>query len=478
MFGDKMQGATGGQKPMDLPVRPDIRVNVIRDAHQCELMLQRTNPNTAPPLLGDLQAALTEKGVLYGINEEFLQSLTQDPIFNKQLVVAQGKKPTVGQDGSLRFLVSTERDLRPAIREDGTADYKDLGYVHNVEKGQPLCDIIPPEKGEDGMDVLGQVLEGIYGREAPSPQGLGTEISEDGLQLLAAVSGNAVVHKNVVTVQEVLKIKGNVDNSTGDIYFVGDVYVGGDVFSGFTVSGVNLIIRGNVEGATLIAAGNVSLAQGMNGMNRGVINAVGSVKAKYLQNCTIKTEGDVYADTIMYSHLECDGSVELGGKRATLIGGRSYLAGRLIAKTLGTEAHTATEINMATTGMVAKRQVEQLSANIQTIDGEIVKLVQNLNRLDSLRKQNRLTQEHASVIQEIKERYIALNSDRKNVVAALEDIKSRQLQESSLNSYIECKGRVHAGVRITFGPLIYNVQDSFVNSRIGIIDGDIRISSL
>lgn len=475
MFGDKIQEVTG-QEPVF--VKPIIQVNVIRDAHQCELILRRPHPNTVPPLLGDLQKALADKGVTYGVQGELLYSLTQDPIFDKPLIVAQGKLPTVGKDGSLNFLISTERDLRPTILEDGTADYKNLGYVNNVEKGQPLCEIIPPEKGEDGINVYGQVLEGIYGKEAPSPQGGGTEISDDGRHLLAAVSGNAVVHKNVVTVQEVLKIRGNIDNSTGDIYFVGDVHVSGDVMSGFTVSGANLVIRGNVEGATLIAAGDVSLAQGMNGMNRGSITAMGSVKAKYLQNCTVKAEGDIYADYIMYSHLECDGSVELGGKRATLIGGRSYIAGRLIAKTLGTEAHTATEIYMATTGMSMKHKVEELNAEIQAIDGEILKLVQGLNRLDSLRKQNRLTQEHASVIQQIKERYVALNSDRKKRVATLDQIKQRQLEQSSLNSYIECKGRVHSGVRIAFGPLIYNVQDSFVNSRIGIIDGDIKISSL
>jgi len=476
MVGDKVQEVMGQQEPVF--AKPIIQVNVIRDAHQCEIILKKPQPNTAPPLLDDLQKALADKGVTYGIFNDILHSLTLDPIFDRPLVVAQGKLPTVGKEGSLRFLISTERELRPTILPDGTADYKKLGYVNNVEKGQPLCEIIPPEKGEDGINVYGQVLEGIYGKAAPSPQGAGTEITPDGKLLVAAVAGNAVVSKNVVTVQEVLKIKGNVDNSTGDIYFVGDVQVDGDVVSGFTISGTNLIIRGNVEGATLIAAGDVTLAQGMNGMNRGTITATGNVRAKYLQNCTVKAEGDIYADYIMYSHLECDGNVELSGKRAALIGGRSYIAGRLIAKTIGTEAHTATEINMAISGMSIKHKVEQLTADIQNIDGEILKLVQNLNRLDSLRKQNRLTQKHVAIIRQIKERYVALNNDRKKLVENLEEIKQRQLRQSSLNSYIECKGKVHAGVRIAFGPLIYNVQDSFVNSRIGIVDGDIKISSL
>jgi uncharacterized protein (DUF342 family) len=473
------QGPEDGQ-PADPPTKPVIILKVTRDNLELELQFQRSGTNTSDPLYEDVMAEIAALGIVYGVNESNIRHLCEKPVYNRVFVVARGASPKVGEDGYLKFLVDTNHELRPKIREDGTADFKDLGLVSNVTKDMPLCEVHPPEKGEDGMDLYGNVLEGKYGKEANPPIGTNTALNEEKTMVVALVDGNVEYRKGAINIMDVLRIGGNVDNSTGDIDFVGDVIVNGYVVSGFKIkSQGSVVVKGGVEGAGIEARGDITINEGMNGMNRGTLVAGGNIKCRYIQSCFIKAEQDIYADTVMYCTLECSGNVELSGKRAALIGGRSSIAGRLIAKTIGTDSHVATEIRMVSTGLLKSRELEELSRSIARMDGEITKLVQVMTRFDDLQKKGaRLDADQLKGLATVKENYVTLAQQRKDAAAQLEHSKLEQLDASGENSYIECKGRVHTGVKITFGPLNMLVRESFVNSRIHTYDGEIAVATL
>ncbi|MDR2909714.1 MAG: FapA family protein [Oscillospiraceae bacterium] len=464
----------------ELPTKPNMLVSIIRDGNEAEIIIQRTGQNTQNPLMEDLAAALSEKGVTAGIKEDLLREMTVAPVYNQSITVAAGTKPTVGADGSLRYLIKTDLTLRPALREDGTADYKDLGFINTVEAGQRLVEIVPPAIGAEGFDVRGNILPGLPGKAAAPPKGQGTEVAEDGAFLLAAVTGHAETdRRGIVIVKEVIKVK-NVDNSTGDLIFPGDILIQGDVAAGFNVRSTNgsIIVKGTVDAATLEAKGDITIGDGVMGQDRAVIYARGNVKCRFLQNCAVKAEGNIYADTIMYCELECDGDVELTGKRAAIIGGNSYIAGMLNCKGLGTEAHTATYIKMCAASMGQKRELDGLNAEVARIDGEIAKIVQILNRFDELQKQNRLTAEHVRTVSTVKDNYRGLNEQRIKAAERIAELQKGAVNAHAQSSFIICAGRVHSGVKVVFGPLVLNVTDSFANSRILIIDGDIRVTAI
>jgi len=476
---DSQQPANQQEEEAAPPTKPVILVRVVRDNLEVELEIQRTGTNTSDPLLEDLMEALAEKGVAFGIETQVLQTLCRRPTYNNAFVVARGKAPKVGADGFLKYLVHTTRELRPKINPDGTADFKDLGFIQNVLKDQPLCEIHAPQKGADGRNVLDEVLEGIFGKEPPSPMGANTVISEDGTMLLAAVDGNVEVKNGVISIVEVLKIAGNIDNSTGDIKFTGDVIISGDVVSGFKVqSGGSIQVRGSVEGATLEAAMDISIGESMNGMSRGVLSAGRNVKCKYIQSCYVKAQGDIFADTLMYCTVECGGNVELSGKRGALIGGRASIAGKLIAKTIGTSTHTATEVNMCAADPVKTKQIADMVENIKRLDMEIQKLMQVLARYEDIAKKVKLTPEQIAAIKTVKDSYVLYSQQRKDSAVSLGEMQSEQLEASLAKSYAECKDRIHTGVRFTFGPISMMVTESFVYSRIFASEGQVMTAPL
>ena len=116
--------------------------------------------------------------------------------------------------------------------EHGRVDYFHLNLVQNVEKGQPICQIVPPVEGIPGRNVLDEEIPCKEGKMPVLPKGRNTEASEDGMQLLAVKAGRVEFSGRSFLVKSVLEIGGNVDFSTGNINFVGDVHIHGDVSSG------------------------------------------------------------------------------------------------------------------------------------------------------------------------------------------------------------------------------------------------------
>ncbi|MCL2069253.1 MAG: FapA family protein, partial [Oscillospiraceae bacterium] len=207
----------------ELPKKPIFSFKATSDRLQVEMEMLPGGLNTLPPTYEELIGEVEGFGVKFGIREDALRDLAGKPFASCTITVAQGKAGEIGEDGYLNYVIETDRSMRPKERDDGTIDYRDLGFIQNVMKGQTLVEVYGAKKGADGMDVYGQVIEGRYGKEPYSPLGKNTEMNEEKTALVASCDGSVSVTKGICTVIDQLKINGNVDNSTGDINFVGDV---------------------------------------------------------------------------------------------------------------------------------------------------------------------------------------------------------------------------------------------------------------
>ena len=458
------------------PKKPVINFRVSNDLMEVEMEFLPSGPRTLPPACEDVRAGLQELGVKFGIFEDALREICANPMFERGFLVARGRAPEVGADGYVKFLVETERTLRPKEQADGTMDYRDLGYTVNVHKGQPLCEIHHAQKGADGMDVYGQVLEGRWGKDPPSPLGKNTEMNEDNTLLLASCDGSVSVTRGIANVIDQLVINGNVDNSTGDINFPGNVVVKGDVVAGFRVTAAgNISVQGSVEGAQLEAKGDVAVAEGVNGMERGSISAGGSVRSKYIQSCFVNAQGDVYADSIMYCNIECAGNLELSGKRGRLIGGRAVVVGFIRANTIGTDSHVPTVLSLGQAGGLEK-EIGAFNRELAGYVKEEGRLTQLMERLEALRQQNRLTPDLQSTQEAAGNSLRLTQANRTKTQLKLASVKAEQIRRQALasQSYVSCRGRIHTGVTIQFGTLSMTVNQSVANSRVMLVDGEIR----
>ena len=462
------------------PTPAKITITLARENHEAEMLLERTGSHTVDPTMAELRDALASKGITTGIKDDILTRMVVDPPYNNKVIIAVGTRPEVGKDGELRYKIRIDRSLKPKISEDGSVDYKDIGFTNNVEQGQELVEIVAPTQGDSGVDVLGKEIPGLWGKEPISPKGENTDLTEDGTLLLAKVAGNAVYYKGTISVQEVLKIRGDIDNATGDINFAGDIQIGGHIADGFKVTSNNgsITVKGTVGAAHLYAKKDIIIGDGVNGMNRATITAEGNIRSRFLQNCTVRATGTVFADTVMHTNIECDGDVEIAGKRGQIMGGSTVIAGKLLVKGgIGTPNNLATNITMSAQSVSKEREREEMQERLKQIDSDITKTVQVLNRFEALKNMGKLADAQLVIVDQTRNAYQSLTDQRGQIAQELEDLDHARLSGAQ-DSYVECKGKIYAGVKFTFGPLSFAANNDYVNSRVGVIDGEIKFTTL
>lgn len=415
----------------------------------------------------DVIGFLTQQGITYGICEKEVRSFCQDGRFYSEVICAKGIRPVDGTDGFIEYFFNTNTEYKPKEREDGTIDFRDLEMVKNIKKDAVLCKITPPEPGTDGTDVFGHVVPFVAGRFPVLPTGTNTIVSEDGLSLIAGVDGCIEYKKSVINVSDVFYVRGDVDSASGNINAIGSVVVQGDVREGFSVkAGKDISIRGMAEGALIEAQGTISISNGMNGMGKGTLKAGGNIVGKYFENAIIISENDIYADILMNCRATAQGSIILKGRKASLIGG-SYQAGqKIIVKSIGTSAYTATAVTIQSKQLDDKLTIGKEENNAEQLEQ---KRLQAQNELEDFQKKfaglassNNAGRENLLIKAAIMKK-VQLGEAVKAIEAKIQNLKETT---NELSDYkIVGSSIVYTGTKMTIGPFNININNDYSNTK-------------
>ncbi len=465
----------GAEKP-----RMDLRVST--DNLAAYLRVRTSGPQqavTAEEVVGFLK----ENGIVHGVCSDSIRDFCEHRKFFLELTCALGEAPEDEEDGRLEYRFKTGKNMIPAVRKDGTVDYKDLGLVQNVSKGEVLCRIVPPAPGRDGVDVYGRRVPFRKGRMPVFPSGRNTVVSKDGLELTAAVDG-CIEYRDkgqILNVSESFILRGSVDASSGNIDFIGAVTILGDVLNGFSVrAGGDLIIRGMAEGAQLKSGGNLVLSNGMKGMGDGRIEAAGDVSAKYIENASVSCGGTVRADVLLNSIVSAGDSVSLHGPNALLVGGTCTAGRRVLARTIGSESGTRTEVCISSP--LLTRLLVRGGAN-----GEREALGQELEKerqaQEILRAQSdtvaRIIADGNCSLQQMNALLKALMAKRAESMKKIDAMAARLEQmeqaekESAANFSVTGTRIVYAGARIMIGECRLALESDYSNTKFYIRKGHI-----
>ncbi len=428
----------------------------------------------------EIKEQMYESGIVYGINEILLYELTKNRLYNNKYLIAKGEAPTVGKPSSLSFKFdNSSRNLKPKVLKDGTVDYRNLDWVKMANVGDVLVELNPPTEGDEGINVLGERIPGLIGKDSVHlPKGKNTKISEDGLKLISEVAGQIIYMDNKVNVVEVLEIQGDVGVGTGNINFNGSVIVRGNVLTEFSIKALgNVEIYGMLEGAEIYSGGNILVGKGITGMSKSNIRAEGNVTAKIIQDANIIAGGNVYADGIMHSEIKCDGFIEVKGKKGLLVGGKAIVRNGINAKIIGSPMGTLTEIYV---GLDASK-LEEYTKKVKELKSMKVKYnnyVQSLNSMLKAKAQGMSCNKNkkASFLNTIN-----TVKDLKNSIEILQEdvLELKPLIESNLyRGDIIIEKVIYQGVNIKMGNIIKNIEDEAYSCKIKNIDGNIKIIPL
>ena len=445
----------------DHNVIKQIEVEVGSNRMHAYMTLYPPDAGAPPASYADVIYALRKKGVVYGVKKEAIKKLLNPTVPQGPVDVAEGKEPVDGEDAKLVYMFDVDEKLKPKELEDGSVDHYDLGVTHNVEEEQTLVIKIPAGPGEPGWKVTGEKMPARPGRDVPLPRGEGTQVSPDGLELFAIVSGQrrTIYHNNQVSkinIDPIFRVGKDVDFSTGNIGFVGDIMVEGSVRDGFKVeAGGNIEVKGTVEGAEINSrGGSVQIKVGIQGHAKAAITAQTEVKVGYIMDSEVTSYGDVIVDTIIrHSRVNAKRKVIVKDIKGEIVGGVVRAAEEVEARFIGSSSYAATEVRIEDFTLIKKREkldelngkIKEGEENLEKLSKVIEMLKTSGGKLDALpkdKKEQILRQ--VQVYPRLQERVVAYKQER--------DVLEAELRNTTPGR-IKVLDTIYPNVKVTIGSI-------------------------
>lgn len=446
----------------------------------------------------ELEGALRGSGVVKGINRDRLvksaagkKLLTSEPI-------AKFSPPQVGKAAQIKYLI--QHEVKPAEREDGTLDFREINLLKNISKGDLLVKKIPPTIGESGCTVTGKEIEGKKGKDLNirNYSGQGTIIlEEEPDEIVAAIDGIYKLQKSgKVIVLDLFTIKSDIDYSTGNVRSTSSVVIHGDIKSGFEVECKgDLSVKGLVEDATVKVEGDMVVNYGLT-QGESPIEVKGELRAMYMYNRAKVEAGSVSVnEMISHSCLTADGEVRAG----RIVGGEVVAKENIVVKEAGSSAHESK--TSLTAGFdrenlnlraELRSQFEEKEIMLEELDSEHEKLKKwaidfKRNSAKMLKEISQI--ENPSISEKIKQslkakfaRLQECGDEIKQMRTSIDELTDKidELNEELANNMakVVVSGIVFPGVKITIGesePLILQNRENRVTFLLD-SNGDIMLS--
>jgi hypothetical protein len=430
--------------------RTRVNVTISKDSMTASIFMRKPKNDEEPITPEEILETLRSAGVCYGIDEDRVRQTVTEEQFNTPVRVAVGRKPKRGEHASFEYHFDTSETRRPREGEDGHIDYKDINFIQNTEVGAVLATKTPPSSGEPGMSVLGKEIVGPPGKDIPFNAGSNTEVSEDGLQLLAKASGAIQMTNGKVSVKDVITISGDVDHNVGNIDCKGSVHITGHVKAGYSLKmDGDLQVDGNVEDAAVEAQGNIYIKGGFFGEGKGIMKAGGDIVLKFAEGQRLVAGGDVTAGgELINCAVHAREKIRVKGRRGKIVGGDLKARKEIRACVIGSEAGTATTLTVAFDHQLMKKYSEVIKEMERlTQDGERVK--EGLYALYRVQMEGKLPPDKQAALaklekfqKELPENLAGLETQKKALEEALSEFRDARIVAEEI---------IYPGVKAFFG---------------------------
>jgi len=195
-----------------------------------------------------------------------------------------------------------------------------------VRRGQELARLTPSIAGSPGRSLSGREITVPVVKGVRLPAGPNTEISADGMSLLAGCDGEVVLRNLLVEVIPMYVHEGDVTAGSGPLMKTGGLLIKGSVLEGGRVEAIgDVYIAGNVTAADIRShTSNVSVGGTVSGWvgRLAQLRAAGHIQCDQARQAKLTANGDVYIQA-----TACQTTILAGGTFAC--GARSPVASRI-----------------------------------------------------------------------------------------------------------------------------------------------------
>ncbi|MFJ5768664.1 FapA family protein [Psychrobacillus sp. NPDC093180] len=395
----------------------------------------------------NIQKVLQEQQIIYGHKPIDLLNVKS----GKTYIVATGLPPQKGENAKVTYLDQAEK--RPVIKEDGNADFFDMNFIVEIKEGSWLGEKIPPQKGVDGINIVGENVPAEPGDDIKLKYDTKSayEVEEDGKTVLRSKTKGIIGEINgVLSVQKHLVIDGDVGLETGNLTFDGSIQVKGTVMAGYSViaSGdISIDGKVGVNAAELIKSteGDVFIRGGIFGRGVTKVEAYKNIFVKHANECTLEAKDTINIGFYALGSIISANQILLDERKGKIIGGKTIAVNSITAAYSGNSLERKTEL------IVQGIDRKILKENAKEKAQKMIKLQEEMSKLEIQIDQlkNAFTVQQIAVFEQTKQKYNQLQVEIKEIDTEIKRIL-RTLRQSN-DYYIHITKEANAGTMIQIG---------------------------
>lgn len=410
------------------------------------------------PAKGLLQSAdvfeiINKEGIVFGLDNEAISEAFNDYNMGQNVndyLIATGQPSIQGKDAHLEYFFKSNKDIELLQNDDGTVDHRELGLINNVSENDLLALKTPLTEGQPGTSVYGDTIEPNLTRDALLVEGNNTILDDTGLELSSKINGQVFLKGNKISVAPVFTVAHDVDLNVGNVNFNGNIVVNGNVLAGFTLRAKqDITVLGMVEGATLIAGGNIYIKSGYRGGNKGILQCHGTFTCKFVDGGNIESNGDILiGNSIIDSHVIGYSKIKVA-KKGSIVGGETKAVKGIECKELGSKLGIPTVITVGDRFVIQKR-MEEAKSTLEESKKALIPLEESIKKMAPLLKNfanlDAMTQQKIQGMSKQRQDLITAVEVQTNKVSKLEKLFMIQC-----HSVIAVKGLVYSDTTIIIG---------------------------
>ncbi|MBF0198186.1 MAG: DUF342 domain-containing protein [Planctomycetes bacterium] len=394
---------------------------------------------------------LHSREISEGLDDAKIAQMVEDFSEGKEVereLIASGKPVRHGRDGFLEFQINMESNKVEVSDAEGNVDFRDLNLIKEIHSGAPILKIIPPDEGEDGIDITGKTLQAIKGKKTKVRLGKNVHMEEKTNTIYATADGHVEYVDPLVSVNEEFLVNSDVDFTIGNLNFIGSLVFEKSIPPGFTmIAGKNITVNGVVTGSNLVAKGDITAENGITGSENTKIECDGILRSKFLNEAIVLTKGGVicYYEMVR-SQVKTLGRLVI--ENGAIRGGEVYALEGVLAHELGAPLGTPTFISVGVDFSVDGK-IEKLNGAIEQLAEQKAKYQE---AIDPFMKNKFLLlkapESKKSAVKTILNKIEGLKKKQKQIEVMISDQETKRFDRTK---EVEINGAILDDVTITIG---------------------------
>ncbi len=440
-------------------IREEMSVKVSADNMKVTVRFYPPSDNKAYIKKEEILRALSYQGIQYGIIEDAIDTFIQKREYCKNYLFAEGVPLVEGKDAEIHYCFNLKPNARPRLNQDGSVDFYDLDAINHVKAGDVLATLEKEKCGTEGVSVYGVRLVPKMVKSAYLKYGKGVILSKDQLSVTAEMDGHVMLSSDEkIVVANTYVVEENVDASTGNIRYDGNVTVKGHVCSGFTIiASGDVEVEGVVEGAKIIAQGQIILKRGIQGMGKGILQAQGAIIAKFIESASVLTSSSITTESILHSQVSAKEGIYVSGKKGLIVGGHVRSAVLIETQIAGSPMGGNTILEVGVDPIMQSR-METLENEQRQLETSRDKARKMIDVFQVKKKRGQLTVDKVVEFQKILQEYSEIEKRLQKIQPELDQMY--ECMDGVKDARVKVWKDIHPGVKLVIDEEVLYVMNT------------------